>query len=60
MSEKQNALDYLYKQLRTAKIALGRAEVRPNVTIDELANIRRKIAALDWLIPIAIREDETE
>lgn len=58
MTEKENALRYLYSQLKAAKISLGRAETRPNVGTDELVNLQLKIAALDWLIPLAIKTDD--
>lgn len=60
MSERQNALEYLYKELRAAKIALGRAEGKQNVTPEEIANLEKKIAALDWLIPLAIKGEDAE
>lgn len=48
------AQKYLYKELKNAKIALGRAETRPGVTQEELDNLNRKIAVLDWLTPLAL------
>lgn len=58
MTIKELALHYLYGQLRAAKIALGHAERREGVTQEELNNLEKKIAAIDWLIPLAIKEDE--
>ena len=58
MSIKETALQYLYRELKAAKIAYGRAETRPGVTAEELANIEKKIAVFDWLIPVATRTDD--
>lgn len=56
---RDNALSFLYRELRVAKIALGRAEGRPGVTWEELDNLQKKIDAIDWILPIVIREDGT-
>lgn len=58
MTKKENALRYLYSHLKATKISLDRALVRPNVTPEEIENLQLKIAALDWLIPVAIRTDD--
>ena len=55
---REEALRFLYKQLREAKISLGRAENRPGVKQEELDNLERKIAVIDWLIPLAIKAKE--
>lgn len=53
------ALEWLYRELKRAKIALGHAESRPGVTREELDNLEQKIAAIDWMIPLVIKaEDE--
>jgi hypothetical protein len=57
-NNREEALRFLYKQLREAKIALGRAENRPGVKQEELDNLERKIAVIDWLIPLAIKAKE--
>lgn len=54
----EDALRFLYKNLRDAKIALGRAENRPNVKQEELDNLKRKIAVMDWIIPLVIQAKE--
>lgn len=59
MSDRQKALDYLYHELKCAKVALGRAERKQNVTAEEITNLENKIAAIDWLIPLAIKEEDT-
>ena len=58
MPKREDALRFLYKQLKDAKIALGRAEDRPNVKQEELDNLQRKIDVIDWLIPLAIKAEE--
>lgn len=55
---RDDALRFLYRELKSAKIALGRAESRPGVTAEELANLERKIAAIDWILPLVIKEDD--
>lgn len=57
---RDNALSFLYRELRAAKIALGRAEGRPGVTREELDNLQKRIDAIDWILPIVIREDGTD
>lgn len=55
---REDALRFLYKSLKDAKNALGRAEGRPGVTAEELDNLERKIAAIDWIIPLVIAAKE--
>ena len=43
MTEKENALEFLYKQLKKAKIALHYAENRQTVNHEEVANLEKKI-----------------
>ena len=43
----QKSLYYLHKELRSAKIALGHAESKPN-SEEEKRNLERKIAMLEW------------
>lgn len=60
MTTRERALEYLYRELKKAKIALGQAETRSGVTHEELENLRNKIDAIDYLIPLAIvKEDVT-
>lgn len=42
------ALAYLRKELKHARIALERAERKPNAEL-EIANLKRKIETLEWL-----------
>ena len=55
-SVKLTALTYLYKELKKLKISLAHAEIRKNVTTDEITNIQTKIAAVDYLIGLAQKE----
>lgn len=57
-NNREEALRFLYKHLRETKIALGKAENRPGVKQEELDNLERKIAVIDWLIPLAIKAKE--
>lgn len=54
----EDALRFLCKSLKEAKIALGRAESRPGVTQEEIENLERKIAAIDWMIPLVMSAKE--
>ncbi len=58
MSKREDALRFLYKQLKDAKIAYGRAEGRPGVKQEELDNLQRKIDVVDWVIPLVIKAEE--
>ena len=60
MGKREDALRFLYKNLREAKIAFGRAENRPNVKQEEFDNLQRKIAVMDWVIPLVIQAKEEE
>lgn len=51
---REDAFKYIQKELTQAKLALGRAEVKPNVTKEELDNLQKKIAVLDWLTSFAL------
>lgn len=59
-NKREEALRFLYKHLRESKIALGHAENRPGVKQEELDNLQRKIAAIDWIIPLVIKAQEDE
>lgn len=59
-NKREDALRFLYKHLRESKIALGNAECRPGVKQEELDNLERKIAAIDWMIPLVIKAQEEE
>ena len=54
------ALNFLYKTLRDARIALGHAERRPGVKQEELDNLQRKIDVIDWIIPLVIKVEDEE
>lgn len=49
----QIALDMLYKAMKATKIAKANAE-RRNAKQDELDNLDKKIAAIDWLTEKAL------
>lgn len=58
MTTRDRALAWLYRELKAAKIALGRAETRPGVTQEELNNLQAKIDVIDWITPIVIKMTE--
>lgn len=52
----QETLNYLYRELKAAKIAQAHAEKKPNVSPAELVNIRTKINVLDGLVELVLRD----
>lgn len=50
MTTQEKALSFLYGELRKAKIALGRAEGKPNVQREEIESLQSKIEAIDWIL----------
>lgn len=50
MTVRERAQEWLCRELRRAKVALGRAEYRPGVTCEELDRLRGKTEAIDWLL----------
>lgn len=57
---RKTALEWLYRELRKAKIAFGQAESRHGVKQEELDNLKRKIDVLDYLTTLAIKEPVEE
>ena len=57
---REDALRFLYKNLKDAKTDLGRAENKPNAKQEELDNLKRKIAVMDYIIPLVIQAKEDE
>ena len=55
---RDDALSYLYKKLKKAWIALAFAESKTGTTQRELDNTQRKIDVLEWLIQVALKEEE--
>lgn len=53
----ERALDYLYYELKKARIALGHAEWKPNVNHQELDDLRGKLDILEYLCGLVIKED---
>ena len=54
---RQLVLEWLYREMKKTKIALGHAESRHGVTREELDNLQRKIDVLDWVIPLVIKAE---
>lgn len=52
------ALRWLYKQLREKRIALGRAEKKPNHTEEEIKNILSTIEIIEYIIGIVNAKGE--
>lgn len=56
---RDQALEYLHRELRKAKQAYGQAEHRPGVMQEELDNLQRKVDALDYMVPLVLAGEET-
>ena len=46
----QQALDWLYKQLKQKRIALGKAESKQNTPQSEIDGIKSAIETIEWII----------
>ena len=57
--QQAKALHLLYSQLRKARIDLGHAERRQN-NWDERENLAQKIATLEWITGVVLKEDANE
>lgn len=53
---RDDALKYLHKQLKKAKIAQGYVE-STKATQKELDNIQHKIDVLEWIIQVVLKEE---
>lgn len=51
-------LEWLYKQLKQKRIALGNAESKPNVSSGEIEDIKRAIDTIECIIAIVIERDD--
>ena len=47
---RETALKWLYGQLRKKRIAVGRAEKKPNVDAVEIGNLQESIEIIEWII----------
>ena len=54
---RDDALSYLYKKLKKARIALAFAESKPGTTKKELDNIQHKIHVLEWISALVLKEE---
>ena len=52
------ALEWLYKQLRNKRIALGRAESKPNVNGGEIEDIQWSIETIEYIISVVLERGE--
>lgn len=52
------ALDWLYKQLKQKRIALGKAEQKANANSSEIADIVLSIETIEWIIGAVLAKGE--
>ena len=57
MERRDQALEWVEKQIRQTRQALGRAEYKPGVKADELENLRRRIDLLEFISGAVLKED---
>lgn len=55
---RQQALEWLYKQLRKKRQALGTADKRPGCTAEELANLQRHIEIIEYICGVVLAKEE--
>ena len=55
---RDKALTWLEKQMRKAQIRLSHSEDKPNVTEEEIQNVRDKIEVLKWLNRLVLNTEE--
>lgn len=59
MEKKELAMEshkLLYKELHRLKTAKSRAEEKPGASPEEIRNLDKKIAIIDWLIDLVTKE----
>ena len=52
--DQYQALEWLYKQLKSKRVALGHAESKPNATADEINDIKHAINTIEWIIGVIL------
>lgn len=57
---REKALKWLYGQLRRKRIAVGRAEKKPNVDAVEVENLQSAIDVIEWLIGVVLERNSEE
>ena len=57
-NKSEMALEWLYKQLKDTRIALGHAEDRPGVKQEELDNLRGRIELIEWLTGVVLAYEQ--
>lgn len=50
----ETALKWLYGQLRKKRIALGKAEQKPNVDAAEIKSLQSAIDVIEWVIGVVL------
>ena len=54
------ALDYLSRKIKNTKASLGRAEYKPNVSPEEIINLRAKVELLDYIIDVVTQKGRAD
>ena len=55
---RHQALEWLYRQVRKKRQALGSAEKRPGCTAEELANLKNSIDILEYVCGVVLAKGE--
>lgn len=51
---RETALKWLYGQLRKKRIAMGKAEGKPNVSASEIESLETTIDVIEWIIGVVL------
>lgn len=58
--KKRKALEWVEKQIKKTRQALGRAEYKPGVKPEELENLRGKLELLEWISGAVLRTEMSQ
>jgi hypothetical protein len=60
IKENEQALAWLYKQLKKKRIALGNAENKPHTSKSEIDDIKSTINTIEWITAAILKGDWTD
>lgn len=53
----EQALDYLYRNLKRTRISIADAERKPVVKQTELGDLKGKAEIIEWIISVVLKEE---
>ena len=54
----EQALDYLYRDLKRTRISIANAERKQGVRQEELEDLTSKAGVIEWLTALVLKEDD--